>query len=58
MCLALWLTVLRAGRGPNYYCLGRFMLSVFLLSAIALIWLGIFRRLFADRNFFGVIRVA
>jgi len=58
LSLALWLTVLRSEKGINHFALVRFMGVVFLLSTIALSFVGkISGVLFADRNFFGVIRV-
>jgi len=58
MTLALWLTVLRVGRNSNHFAWARFMLTVFLLATISLSLLGgLSGILFADRNFYGVIRV-
>jgi len=58
MTLALWLTVLRAGRVTNYSAWARFMLTVFVLTTVSLSLVGgISGILFADRNFYGVIRV-
>jgi len=58
MTIALWLTVLRAGRVTNHSAWARFMLMVFLLATISLSLVGGFSGiLFADRNFYGVIRV-
>jgi hypothetical protein len=58
MTLALWLTVLRAGRVANHAAWARFMLTVFLLATLSLSLVGgISGILFADRNFYGVIRV-
>lgn len=58
MTLALWLTILRAGRVTNHSAWARFMLAVFLLATVSLSLVGgISGILFADRNFYGVIRV-
>lgn len=58
MTLALWLTVMRSGRNTNPSAWARFMLTVFLLATISLSLVGgISGVLFADRNFYGVIRV-
>jgi hypothetical protein len=58
MTLALWLTVLRTGRNTNHTAWARFMLTVFLLATVSLSLVsGISGILFADRNFYGVIRV-
>jgi hypothetical protein len=58
LSLALWLTLLRAGRNADHSAWARFMFTVFLLATISLSFVGkISGVLFADRNFFGVIRV-
>jgi hypothetical protein len=58
MTIALWLTVLRAGRVTNHSAWARFMLMVFLLATVSLsVVSGFSGILFADRNFYGVIRV-
>jgi hypothetical protein len=58
MTLALWLTILRAGRVTNHSAWARFMLTVFLLATVSLSLVGgISGIIFADRNFYGVIRV-
>jgi hypothetical protein len=58
MTLALWLTVLRAGRVQNHFAWARFMLTVFLLATMLLSQVGNFTgTLFSKRNFYGVIRV-
>jgi len=58
MTLALWLTVLRAGRVENHSAWARFMLTVFLLITILLGMVGnINGILFSKRNFYGIIRV-
>ena len=58
LSLALWLTVLRTGQGINHFALARFMGVVFMLATVVLSFVGrISGVLFADRNFFGVIRV-
>ncbi len=58
LALALWLTVLRAGRVADYSAWARFMLIVFLLATVPLGLLGKFPGiLFLERNFYGVIRV-
>jgi len=58
MTLALWLTVLRAGRIGNHSAWARFMLTVFLLATVLLSQVGNFTgTLFSKRNFYGVIRV-
>jgi hypothetical protein len=59
MTLALWLTVLRAGRVENHSAWARFMLTVFLIVTILLSMVGNLAgtTLFSKRNFYGVIRV-
>ena len=58
MTLALWLTVLRARRNTNNSAWSRFMVTVFLLATVSLSLVSnIAGILFADRNFYGVIRV-
>lgn len=58
MTLALWLTVLRTGRSANHVAWARFMVTVFVLTTVSLSQVGgISGILFADRNFYGVIRV-
>jgi hypothetical protein len=58
MTLALWLILLRVGRVLDHAAWARFMLTVFLLATIALSLVGgLSGVLFADRNFYGVIRV-
>jgi hypothetical protein len=58
MMLALWLTLLRRGRVIKHSAWARFMLTVFLLATVLLSLVGgISGILFADRNFYGVIRV-
>jgi hypothetical protein len=58
LSLALWLTVLRVRNTMDYFALSRFMLIVFLLATLALSLVGnISGVLYADRNFYGVIRV-
>ena len=58
MSLALWLIVLRTSRTTNHTARVRFMLTVFLLTTIILSLMGnISGVLYADRNFYGVIRV-
>jgi len=58
MTLALWLTVVRARRTVNHSAWSRFMLTVFLLTTVALTLVSnISGILYADRNFYGVIRV-
>jgi len=58
LTLALWLIVLRIGQNVNHFAWARFMGTVFLLATISLSFVGrVSGVLFADRNFFGVIRV-
>jgi hypothetical protein len=59
MTLALWLTVLRAGRVENHSAWARFMLTIFLVTTVLLSMVGNLAgtTLFAKRNFYGVIRV-
>jgi len=58
MTLALWLTVLRAGRVENHSAWARFMLTVFLIVTVSLSMVGnLTGTLFSKRNFYGVIRV-
>jgi hypothetical protein len=58
MTLALWLTILRAGHVTRHSAWARFMFTVFLLATVSLSLVGgISGILFADRNFYGVIRV-
>lgn len=56
--LALWLTVLRSGRTRDHAAWARFLLTVFLLATVSLsLVTNVLGVLFADRNFYGVIRV-
>jgi len=58
MALALWFTVLRAGRVKNHSAWARFMLTVFLLITVLFSLAGnLTGTLYAERNFYGVIRV-
>lgn len=55
---ALWLSVRKNPEALNPFALSRFMLTVFLLVSITLSMLGnASGLLFAERNFYGVIRV-